>query len=93
MKKILFLLFVIITGLFTYCDTVHHKCVDSSHDICVDKCDCYGKACPKQECKSYYYHITLEDTAMIISDHGRFVASVPYDKTGILDSIFIKDNE
>ena len=30
---------------------------------------------------------------MIITEHGRFVASVPYDKTGILDSIFVDDNE
>jgi hypothetical protein len=30
---------------------------------------------------------------MIITEHGRFVASVPYEQTGILDSIFVDDNE
>ena len=52
---------------------------------------------PKQEykdvCQPYYYHIELQDSVMIITEHGRFVASVPYDKTGILDSIFVDDNE
>jgi len=47
----------------------------------------------KNDCKSYYYHIELQDSVMIITEHGRFVASVPYEQTGVLDSIFVDDNE
>jgi hypothetical protein len=47
----------------------------------------------KNDCKSYYYHVTLEDDSIIISDHGRHVASVPYEQIGVLDSIFVTDNE
>jgi hypothetical protein len=45
------------------------------------------------DCKPYYYHVTLEDDSIIISDHGRHVASVPYEQIGVLDSIFVADNE
>jgi hypothetical protein len=45
------------------------------------------------DCKPYYYHVTLEDDSIIISEHGRHVASVPYDQIGVLDSIFVTDNE
>jgi hypothetical protein len=96
MKKILFLLFIIVTGIFTYCDTVNHKCIDGSHAVCNDRCECYGKACPApnlSDCKPYHYHVTLEDDSIIISDHGRHVASVPYEQIGVLDSIFVTDNE
>jgi hypothetical protein len=49
---------------------------------------------PKQEeCQPYHYHIELQDSVMIITEHGRFVASVPYEQTGVLDSIFVDDNE
>jgi len=44
-------------------------------------------------CKSWHYQVTLEDSAMVITDHGRHVATVPYEKTGILDSVFMADNE
>ena len=54
---------------------------------------CTSSEPTQDKCEPYYYHITLEDTAMIITDHGRFVASVPYEKTGVLDSIFVDDNE
>ena len=58
-----------------------------------------GCAAPKQDkkdiCQPYYYHVILEEDSLVIADcmEGRHVASVPYDKIGILDSIFIADNE
>jgi hypothetical protein len=45
------------------------------------------------DCKSYYYHVTLESDSVIISDHGRIVASVPYEQIGVLDSVFTADNK
>ena len=47
----------------------------------------------KECCKSWHYQVTLEDSAMVITDHGRHVATVPYEQTGILDSVFMADNE
>ena len=39
------------------------------------------------------YQVILEPDSMMIWDGGRKVAAVSYQKTGVLDSIFIKDNE
>lgn len=39
------------------------------------------------------YQVTLEPDSMMIYDWKRLVAAVPYSKTGVLDSIFMKDNE
>jgi hypothetical protein len=52
-----------------------------------------GCSAKQEQCKPYYYHIELQDSVMIITEHGRFVASVPYEQTGVLDSIFVDDNE
>lgn len=52
-----------------------------------------GCSAKQEQCKPYYYHVTLEDDSIIISDHGRHVASVPYEQIGVLDSIFVTDNE
>lgn len=42
---------------------------------------------------AYEYQLTLEEEAIYIYDGDRLVASVPYEQTGILDSVFIADNE
>ena len=39
------------------------------------------------------YQVNLEPDSIMIYDYSRKVAAVPYEKAGILDSIFIKDNE
>jgi hypothetical protein len=39
------------------------------------------------------YQVFLEPDSIMIYDFARKVAAVPYNKTGVLDSIFIKDNE
>jgi hypothetical protein len=39
------------------------------------------------------YQVMLEEDGMIIYDWKRVVASVPYNKIGVLDSVFMKDNE
>jgi hypothetical protein len=39
------------------------------------------------------YQLFLEPDSMMIYSFGRKVAAVPYHKTGVLDSIFIADNE
>jgi hypothetical protein len=52
-----------------------------------------GCSAKQEQCKPYYYHVELQDDSIIISDHGRHVASVPYEQIGVLDSIFVTDNE
>jgi predicted restriction endonuclease len=42
---------------------------------------------------AYQYQVTLDPDNIVITDFDRHVASVPYSKIGLLDSIFIKDNE
>jgi len=54
---------------------------------------CSTRQAPAECCKSWHYQVTLEDSAMVISDHGRHVATVPYEKTGVLDSVFMADNQ
>lgn len=39
------------------------------------------------------YQLTLEEPYLKIENCGRLVAEVPYDRIGVLDSIFIDDNE
>lgn len=39
------------------------------------------------------YQVTLEPDSIHIKDRNRMVAAVSYKQIGILDSIFIKDNE
>jgi hypothetical protein len=39
------------------------------------------------------YQLFLEDDSLMIYSFGRKVAAVPYHKTGVLDSIFIADNQ
>lgn len=41
----------------------------------------------------YQYQLTLEDDSLIVTDFDRHVASVPYEKIGVLNNIFIADNE
>jgi hypothetical protein len=45
------------------------------------------------EVKPYEYQLVLEDSFIVISNNGRHVANVPYERSGVLDSIFIADNE
>ena len=39
------------------------------------------------------YQLFLEPDSLMIYSFGRLVAAVPYKQTGVLDSIFIKDNQ
>lgn len=39
------------------------------------------------------YQLTLEEPYLKIENCGRLVALVPYDQIGVLDSIFVVDNE
>lgn len=39
------------------------------------------------------YQLTLEPDSLAIFNGNRLVAMVPYDQTGVLDSIFIADNQ
>jgi hypothetical protein len=39
------------------------------------------------------YQVTLEPDSLYIYDWQRLVAAVPYNKIGVLDSVFMKDNE
>jgi hypothetical protein len=39
------------------------------------------------------YQVILEPDSMMIYDWKRLVAAVPYSKTGVLDSVFIADNQ
>jgi hypothetical protein len=39
------------------------------------------------------YQVTLEPDSMMIYDWKRLVAAVPYSKTGVLDSVFMADNQ
>ena len=42
---------------------------------------------------AYEYQVVLEDNFIHIENNGRYVGSLPYDKIGKLDSLFISDNE
>ena len=42
---------------------------------------------------SYSYEVLLEDDSLHVVDKARTVAVVGYKQIGVLDSIFIKDNE
>ena len=42
---------------------------------------------------SYSYEVLLEEDSLHIVDKSRVVAVVGYNQIGVLDSIFIKDNE
>jgi hypothetical protein len=39
------------------------------------------------------YQVILEPDSIMIYDWKRLVAAVPYKKAGVLDSVFMKDNE
>lgn len=39
------------------------------------------------------YQVTLEPDSLYIYDWKRLVAAVPYSKTGVLDSVFMADNQ
>ena len=41
----------------------------------------------------YQYQLTLDPDSLVVSDFGRIVATIPYNQTGVLDSVFIADNE
>jgi hypothetical protein len=69
-------------------EVTSHTCSDSTHMSCDGSCECDGVGCPRAE-----YQVSLEEDYMVISDYGRIVAEVPWNKTGVLDSIFIADNE
>lgn len=44
-------------------------------------------------CSLSEYQLILEDDSLVIYDADRFVGAAHYTQTGILDSIFIKDNQ
>jgi len=46
---------------------------------------------PGSDCSQY--QVTLEEKYLLVENCGRLVAEVPYDRIGVLDSIFIDDNE
>lgn len=41
----------------------------------------------------YQYQVTLDEDSVTITDFDRHVASVPYNKIGVLEDVFIADNE
>lgn len=41
----------------------------------------------------YQYQLTLDPDTLVVTDFDRHVASIPYNKLGVLEDILIKDNE
>ncbi len=51
------------------------------------------ECCPRSGWDCSEYQVTLEEKYLLVENCGRLVAEVPYDRIGVLDSIFIDDNE
>ena len=95
-----------IIGIATSCngkpESIHHSCIDKSHQRCDGLCECDGLGCYEdykpnglavQYIPAREYQLDLQPDSIILFEGNRYVGTLSYDAIGQMDSLLMMDNQ